>query len=555
MKLLVRKSGLIGAIGSILNKNQENNLFLTTKFIITHFQVKATDAHLADRILNHVEYPSLLTIKDVLFDYGIASGAIQKGNHFYHDFETPFVCAIQQEDWAQANFTVVTAASEQEIEYLNPLDHTLVKISSLDFEKIDREIILLLDGTAKKDEVFYAENKKKERVAKSIKRIPACLMICALFFTAFKLYSSPSSLNWISIVFLCTSFTGLAISSLLLWHEIDAHNPFIKQVCGGFGKKANCDAVLGSSGAMFMGISWSVWGLSYFAAFFLSQILFANQITYHHLWAILSLLASPYIIYSIYYQSKIVKQWCPLCLAVQCILFLNALLSFFLLYAVDFSVAIEGYTIYATVVLGICMLLLGYYAIPLIKQARDGRNYQKRWKKLRFHPDVFRLILSKGKYLSPVPESLGIVMGNPNAKHEIIKVCNPYCGPCSKAHPILEDIVRNNQDVKVRIIFKSSGRADDPTAIPAQHLLAVQEKYGAKAAERAVDDWYGAAIKDYDTFSTKYPINGELMAQQHKTVSMNEWCFKFKIRATPTLIIDGYEFPDDYRIDELKNLF
>jgi len=40
------------------------------------------------------------------------------------------------------------------------------------------------------------------------------------------------------------------------------------------------------------------------------------------------------------------------------------------------------------------------------------------------------------------PENnVGLIIGNEDAQNEIIKVCNPYCEPCSKAHPILDEII------------------------------------------------------------------------------------------------------------------
>lgn len=150
---------------------------------------------------------------------------------------------------------------------------------------------------------------------------------------------------------------------------------------------------------------------------------------------------------------------------------------------------------------------------------------------------------------------MGIVVGNPNAQNEIIKVCNPYCGPCAKAHPELEQILKQNADVKVRIIFTASGEEDDLKTAPVQHLLAIQEKYGMDVVNQALDDWYLADKKDYETFAQKYPMNGELIQQKEKIYAMRDWCDAMKIRATPTIFINGAELPDIYRISELKNFY
>lgn len=304
-----------------------------------------------------------------------------------------------------------------------------------------------------------------------------------------------------------------------------------------------------------MGVSWAVWGFSYFATFFLNQVIFLDDLAYTGIWAFASILVSPYIIYSVCYQWKVIKQWCPLCLGIQAVLLLNASAAVFFLSYSSFSLSIGWHTVYTTVALSTGFLLLGYHMVPVIKQARDSKDYERRWKRLRFHPDIFQAILAKGNQISIPPQGFGISFGNPSAKNEIIKVCNPYCGPCSRAHPVLEHIVENNPDVKVRIIFKTFGRGKDPSISPVKHLLAIREKYGENMVKQALDEWYLAERKDYEAFAKKYPMNGALNNQGAEIIAMNNWCDEMKVRATPTLFINGYEYPEDYRINELKHLF
>jgi len=238
-------------------------------------------------------------------------------------------------------------------------------------------------------------------------------------------------------------------------------------------------------------------------------------------------------------------------------LFLNGLVSVFILSGLSLFSLLAGnwFAIYTSALLGVGPLLLAYYVLPLVKQARESKHVERKWKKLRFHPDTFWMTLAKGNRVTPPPPTLGVIIGNLDAKHEIIKVCNPYCGPCSRAHPVLEQVVRSNPDVKIRVIFRASDKDDDPIRHTAQHFLAIQEKLGSEVVKEAMNNWYLMAKKDYDAFARKYPMNGELENQRHKIVLMKAWCDEWKIRAIPTLFIDGYEYPNEYSIKELKYLF
>ena len=534
-------------------KRQSDALFIC-RHILTYFNVKHTRIHVDRFLSDHLDYPSLLAVKDTLSEYGIESAAIRKGDYSYSDFETPFICAIQQEDWPNPAFTVVSECTADRVTYLDPLSGK-EKTGSLDtFEQMDKEIVLLLDGEHKKDEAAYTVNQQQEITEYFISRIP--LYAFSLVVLLSLIFQLKTNALWIFPAFLLTSTAGLLISLLLVWHEVDAYNPFIKEVCGGSNrKKLNCNAVLSSTGSRFLGISWSVWGFSYFVTFFISQVIFSSQISYIQLWAILSLGVLVYVPYSLYYQGRVVRQWCPLCLGIQAVIVINAVLAALFLYQKNDSPSIDFLPIANIFFLGVAILLLTYYAIPLLKKAREARNYEKRWKRLRFNPDIFQSLLEKSTPVTVSPEGLGILVGNPDARNEIIKVCNPYCGPCSEAHAVLERIIKNNSDVKLRVIFNALGADWDKRTPPARHFLFLDEKHGAVLLHKALNVWYSATEKNYEKFALQFPTDNELLKYNEKIFEMRKWCDDMKIRATPTIFINGHELPESYRIAELKNFF
>lgn len=534
-----------------------NDLYRACAFVLDSLKVRYTKLNLQNLLEAHVEYPSLLSLKDVLADYDVISMAVRKGDHAYIEFETPFVCSIQKEGWSSPSFTVVTSADESELIYLDPLSQKLVNVSVAEFGKIDKEIILLLDGGMAKDEVNYSENKRLETTGHIVKLLPLYLLVAIFVLSISKIlmqgYSLPTLVN---TIFLVTSFTGMLLSSLLIRHDINSHDPFVKEVCGAFGKKSNCSSVLSSKQSTFLGISWSIWGFSFYTSFFISQVIFIGQPSNLILWASLSILMSPYFVFSVYYQWRIVKQWCPLCLLVQGLIVINFLISiiYFQFHSIDFSQT-KAHHVFVVLFLGLATMLLVYFAIPVIKRSNESKEYRNKWMKLRYNPSIFNSLLQNSNAVTVTSNDLGILIGDEHASIEIIKVCNPYCGPCAKAHPELDDIIRNNKDVRIRVIFTASGDEQDIKTAPVQHLLAIQEKYGKSKVHEALDAWYMSPNKDYEVFASKYPMNGELKLQKDKIAAMRKWCDDMKIRATPTLFINGKELPDQYSIKDLKNFF
>ncbi len=523
--------------------------------ILKFYQVKFTSSNLLSLIDGHNDPHSMLAIKDVLDEYSVKSLAILRKNIKYEDIETPFVSVIQKEDWPAASFTVVIAVNGNKISFLDPQTNNLVTAEISYFESIDKDVLLLLDGRTKKDEYNYEQNRINEKTSNFFSNLPFYLggfLILTLLFLQVFIFKNTA---WISPIFLLTSTIGTLCSTLLIWHEIDAFNPLIREVCGSLGSKSNCNAVLSSRGARFLGISWSIWGFAYFSSFFLYQLLFADSVPHVSLWSYIALMTFPYVIYSLYYQAKVVRQWCPLCLIVQCVITFNACASLIYISVQNNFTEFGLMPLINTISIFSISLMLTYFLLPVLKKAQQAKNHELQLKKIRYRREVFDALLSTSNSITQSPEGLGILLGDPNAKNEIIKVCNPYCGPCSKAHPELEAIVAGNPDTKLRIIFSATGEDWDIKNAPVSLFLEIQEKMGDQVAHTALDKWYAGGSKDFNKFSEEYQLDNYLVHQHHKIREMREWYDTMKIRVTPTIFVNGREMPDGYKVKELKNFF
>jgi protein-disulfide isomerase len=246
----------------------------------------------------------------------------------------------------------------------------------------------------------------------------------------------------------------------------------------------------------------------------------------------------------------VAKQWCILCLGVQLLLVLGAVHSvvFYGLPPLSFmQLSLYPLLLFA-------LPVLAWYAIkPSLLKLQKAKTQQREHLRLKFNTEIFDTLLKKQKQITQLADGLGIVLGNPAAKYELIKVCNPYCGPCARAHPEIEKILEENKNVKARIIFNAKNEEDSITVKPVKHLLAIaansnDEQY----LKQSLDDWYLADKKDYDVFAARYPMNGELKEQDEKVDAMDKWCKTIAIQFTPTIFINGYQMPDAYSIKDIN---
>ncbi|HMQ43036.1 MAG TPA: vitamin K epoxide reductase family protein [Mariniflexile sp.] len=317
---------------------------------------------------------------------------------------------------------------------------------------------------------------------------------------------------------------------------------------GGY-KKINCNAVLDSKQAtLFNGtISLSLLGFSYFFGTLSYLVISGFSFAAFSVLGILSYITLPIILTSIYYQVVVLKQWCKFCIIIQAVFIAEIGISYF-----------SGINVMAITPENVFLLLalflipiLGWKLIkPMLEQEKESNVHKRALKKIKNNPHVLEGLLVKSKQIKTSVKGLGITLLNDAAKYQVIKVCNPYCGPCAKAHPMLDGLV-NAGKINLQVLFTAHANGEDVKAKPVSHFLAINELGDRSRLRQALDDWYLADKKDYETFAAKYPMNGELEKQTTKIVAMRQWCDAENITHTPTVFINGYELPKEYSIEDL----
>ncbi|MDP3665625.1 MAG: vitamin K epoxide reductase family protein, partial [Sediminibacterium sp.] len=364
-------------------------------------------------------------------------------------------------------------------------------------------------------------------------------------------------------IYILFALIGTVISLLLLLFELDKYNPILQKICSG-GEKVNCNAILQSKVSKVLGISWSTIGFTYFMGqllIFLFYGITSPKALFIIAW--INTLAVPYVFFSIYYQWRIAKQWCILCLSVQLLLVLQLTTEFLggwhtlmSLNSVNIKFIIESLTAFILPFLMVNLLM------PALRKAKENELNRIQLQHLKHNEQIFTSLLAKQKIVTQSANGLGIILGNPNAKHKLIKVCSPYCEPCAQAHRPMEELLDNNPDLQIQIIFNVRTYNYDSTTPPTKHLLAIAEKANEKQLRQALDHWYFAKIKNYETFAAKYPMNGELLKQDNKINAMEKWCNNMDITFTPTFFVsipwpgeetfDFYQLPKMYTVNDLK---
>jgi uncharacterized membrane protein len=523
----------------------EPNVKATICFL-KQLKVTVNNSTVNETLQNHPDWPGLLCITDSLNKWNIPNGVGKIAVDKIDELPVPFIAYTYDNENPLA---IIAQVGDKTIQTHQKGYNKIITKTKEDFIKKWNGVYLIAEPSEHSGEVDYAAN-KQQAFFKSL--VPAAT-IGALATFSFLLLNKIAGTAAFSATGMYLQYfillAGVMVTSLLLWYEIDKSNPLLQKVCTGI-VKGNCNAILtGRQAKVFKWLSWSEVGFFYFAGSLLTLLFVPNTII---LLAWLNMFALPYTIFSVYYQWRVAKQWCVLCLAVQALLVVgavNVIASNFLFSLPQFPFLL----IANSLLLFLLPALLWFTIKPYILSLQQAKNTKREYLRIKFNTEIFNTLLKKQKALTTPADGLGINLGNPAATNSIIKVCNPYCGPCAKVHPKIDALLEQIPNLKAQIIFNTTNNEQDRGGKPVKHLLAIAASDNTEnMIKQSLDDWYLAELKDYDQFAAKYPMNSELLKQGDKIAAMEKWCKATEIAFTPTIFINGYQLPDAYSIEDLQ---
>lgn len=529
--------------------------------------VRVSSTTLKKEIEEHPDYPSLLSLSDVFSSYGIENIGMDCKHDNLEQLPCPFIAVLKGTQNTTINFfTVVKEISDNGINYYDPEKHRWAILSKESFLERREGFVLLMEASDIAGEREYNLKRKEEKRNRITQHLAIYSIPTLMIFMGIWSFVQGGMSVLLPFIFTLLNLAGVGTTILLIWYELDQHNPLLQQICRA-GKKVNCGAVLHSDASKIAGISWSAIGLSYFSGLlFLSQLWVTNgnpTVLFTIGW--MTILSVPYVFFSIYYQWRVTKQWCALCLFVQALLVLQlatAIIGHW--HTLSSFNSINGLLVLQVITAFTIPLIATVILISAFKKVKEGRHTYKKLQKLKHNKQVFEALLTEQKEVVTNPDGLGIVLGNPDARYKIIKVCNPYCGPCAKAHKPMEDLLHNNPNLQMQVVYTATNDDGDTKAPPVKHLLAIAESNDEVLIKKALDDWYLPEEKNYEIFAAKYPMNGELKQQELKVNAMSAWCKKIEVPFTPVFYISlpssdtrvskerYYQLPEIYTVNDLK---
>ncbi len=514
---------------------------MVCKSILDELGVPFTNRFLKEKLGTLPDPESLLAISDTLAVYKVESLALQLREDKLD--QLPLPCVVQVNQNSHPYFTCLYQVSEDWVEYLNE-NGKLLKQRRNEFVVQWTGITLVVEKGEHSVEPGYTKRRKEQLIYQLLIFLLGSIGLALIISELIQL-NNFTTYSLGAIVLFKVKLSGLGVSGILLWSEVDKKNAAITQFCGG-GEKTDCNSVIDSFSVLGL-ISLGNLAFAYFLASATLLLVSSFSISALGLLGLLSYFSLLIIPFSLYYQGVKLKKWCRLCLLTSGVLIAELAVSQFL-FPELYLPAIRELGLFSFVFLASCLAWMSLK--PYLMTQKDLETTKSKLAKVLSNRELFDYFLSTSRQITSNPEGLGIFLKGPTAKFHVLKVCNPYCAPCARTHPLLEQLYEAG-NIDLQIVFVPGG-GDEVRLKTIRHLLGIASVSNLEQTREALDDWYSQDQKDYEAFAKNYPLNGELAKQESNINAMLDWAEKEQITHTPTIFINGYELPSTYAVEDLK---
>jgi len=540
---------------------QGKNVFLS---YLTLLGVRYTESFSNQYFNEHPHKYNLFGLSKMLSDYGVDNAAIQipdKENNIT-EIQTPFIAQFG------GDFAAVYKIEPTQVSFLwKGANHVL---ETAKFIESWTGVVLLAESSEHSIEPNYKEHRKTELID-LLKRIALFSVFGLIAILAYinNMYFTNAGIT----LLLCFNLTGLFISWLLLLKQMKVQSEYADKICSLF-KQKDCNNVLESKAAKLFGIiSLSEICFCYFLTNVLLLLIFSPSITAI---SFINILVLPFTLWSVWYQKAKAKQWCVLCLLVVALLWVIFFVNYFFGH-IYFSVIADIFrnplsmtvtelskTIHFQLFIATCCYFVSIIGInmlaPTLNADKQVQSLRQSINSLKTDEDVFKTLLKKQPYYDSSDCDSIISFGNPDSKLRLTILTNPYCNPCAKMHQRIEEFLKLvNNNISVQYILSSFNDDLKPTN---KYLIAAC--YAELTINRSplttfFNDWFEKGKKLKNDYFKSQPLIMEIMSNPEIMIEIEDefqkheaWKQRTQIKSTPTVLLNGFQLPESYKIEDLR---
>lgn len=527
-----------------IRKLIKNNTKSVLKILFNRLKLKNSNI-LYKEILRHPENSSLLAFHHIFKKFGLNNIAIQTTiEQLTSDIPKPVLIHIS----SNGGMFLVLERIDSEYAYIINEKNKLEKQSIDDFRKSWNGYALVFD----KDNIRINSISKTEKITNYLEEIEFPIIASSLsIFIILIIFKNYENIPIHNMIYPILYSIGVCFSSLLLLEKIDKNNPLIKSICSSKqSSKINCSSILNSKAAyVFSNISWADLGFLYFIIHFILSVFYPSEAIFTVL-RYSSLIAFPYVGYSIIYQKFIAKDWCLLCLSVMSVLSCLMIASLYFT-IIDFHSLIINLDIIQSIIL-VCLFIIPAYIIMirLISSYKKNKNTERQLNSIKYNELIKEVLFENSSYVNS-NNLKKIILGSVNSEQIITLVFSPICEPCIQELKKLLPIIKQQSNIRLELIFLLDSERHPDSLTISKNLIHQYQESNKDFINYLLNYTNNFNIekrklsKDYYT-----DIKIEEMLKEH-----DDWCTTNKISSTPKIYINNKRIPSIYNVEDIEYIY
>lgn len=345
------------------------------------------------------------------------------------------------------------------------------------------------------------------------------------------------------IMRLLLNTVGVFVCAMLMQKQLMGESHYGDKVCNLF-NHADCNSILDGPKAKIFGICWSEVGMGYFTANILLITLYRESVGTV---SIINWIAMFYGVWSIYYQWRIAKSWCVLCVISQIVIWLIGIIAIISCISAPLTFGIIS-SLLSCMTFGICIMAVHHYSIAYASEKGRIRTVQK-YRALKSNSKVANALIENGEYYETSLEDSSILFGNTEAKMRVTILSNPHCNPCARMHKHVENLLRlSGGEICIQYIFSSfSEKLEDSC----RYLIYCYFEYERNESLHRFALWYSKDKFDYERIINNNDSRIHTKIIEEEMDRHRKWRTRASLIETPTILVNSYKLPDEYEIEDL----
>ena len=498
-------------------------------------QVRHTKSYLDNITQTHPNKNNMLGLKQVLDVYGVDTVGVKFDDKASAGLVFPCILHIS------GGFVVAKDLHDDTITYV--YNGKVVTKPVADFCNIWTGYALLpASDFSTAIEPNYISNRKKEVQSKLsrafIYSLPVFVWLI-MFATYLPNYSvaigAECALEWI----------GLLLCYFLMEKQLFKKSSYGDKVCSAFHLN-NCNDVLFSDKSKIGILSWSEIGFGYFVARLICRIIIPqSQVPL----ALIGWIAMLYGVWSIWQQTRVLRNFCLLCTLVQVVVWIIGIVDICIS---PFDNIIISRLIVDMLISGsvIILSILSTHAVTSYYTSENERK-EALWKlnSIKADSDVFQTKLQKEEYYRVSDNDSHIIWGNKESNIRITIFSNPHCNPCARMHKRVDEMLKTHGDkLCVQYVFTSFNEELEESS---RFLIASYLQLDTQTSQSVYQQWFDGEKNNAKEFMNHIAVDAQSEETESEYRRHKEWSNVTGLRATPTVLVNGYMLPDGYEIEDL----